>query len=66
MIEHQLKGLCYNCDEKYFSRHKCKEQKIFMVVMEDISEEYVVVLLVEELPLPSDVTYLATQAGSCH
>jgi hypothetical protein len=19
MIEHQLKGLCYNCDEKYFS-----------------------------------------------
>jgi hypothetical protein len=30
MVECQLKGLCYNCDDKYFSGHKCKEQKIFM------------------------------------
>jgi hypothetical protein len=22
MVEHQLKGLCYNCDDKYFSGHK--------------------------------------------
>jgi hypothetical protein len=25
MNERQLKGLCYNCDEKYFPGHKCKE-----------------------------------------
>jgi hypothetical protein len=25
MAERQLKGLCYNCDEKYFPGHKCKE-----------------------------------------
>jgi hypothetical protein len=25
MVECQLKGLCYNCDEKYFLGHKCKE-----------------------------------------
>jgi len=25
MIECQLKGLCYNCDEKCFPRHKCTE-----------------------------------------
>jgi hypothetical protein len=24
MAERQLKGLCYNCDEKYFLGHKCK------------------------------------------
>jgi hypothetical protein len=56
MDERQLKGLCYNCDEKYFPRHKCKEQNIFMAVTEDLFEEYVVVPLVEELPLPFDLT----------
>jgi hypothetical protein len=56
MDERQLKGLCYNCDGKYFPGHKCKEQKICMAVTEDISEEDVVVLPVGELPLPSDLT----------
>jgi hypothetical protein len=37
MVEHQLKGLCYNCDDKYFLGHKCKEQKIFMSISEDVS-----------------------------
>jgi hypothetical protein len=39
MVECQLKGLCYNCDEKYFSGHKGKEQNIFMAISEEISEE---------------------------
>jgi hypothetical protein len=39
MIERQLKVLCYNCDDKYFSVHKCKEQNIFMAIFEEISEE---------------------------
>jgi hypothetical protein len=39
MVECQLKGLCYNCDEKYFLRHKCKEQNIFMAISEDVLEE---------------------------
>jgi hypothetical protein len=56
MVERQLKGLCYNCDDKYFPGHKCKEHNIFMVVTEDISEEDVVVPPVEELPPPSDLT----------
>jgi hypothetical protein len=36
MDECQLKGLCYNCDEKYFPGHKCKEQNIFMAISEEI------------------------------
>jgi hypothetical protein len=36
MVECQLKGLCYNCDDKYFPGHKCKEQNPFMAIFEDI------------------------------
>jgi hypothetical protein len=39
MNECQLKGLCYNCDEKYFLGHKCKEKKLFMAISKDISED---------------------------
>jgi hypothetical protein len=56
MVECQLKGLCYNCDDKYFFGHKCKELNIFMVVTENIFEEDIVVPHVEELPPPSDMT----------
>jgi hypothetical protein len=33
MVECQLKGLFYNCDDKYFPGHKCKEQNLFMAMM---------------------------------
>jgi hypothetical protein len=39
MVERQLKVLCYNCDDKYFSGHKCKEQNLFMAISKEISEE---------------------------
>jgi hypothetical protein len=39
MDERKLKGLCYNCDEKYFTGHKCKEQNILMAISEDVLEE---------------------------
>jgi len=56
MVERQLKGLCHNCDDKYFLGHKCKEQKFFMDVTKDLSEEDVVVPPMEELPPPFDLT----------
>jgi hypothetical protein len=56
MVECQLKGLCYNCDDKYFLGHKCKEQKIFMAIYEDISEEDVETPLVSESPETTDIT----------
>jgi hypothetical protein len=55
MVECQLKGLCYNCDEKYFPSHKCKEQKIFMAISEDISKEDVETSLVPESPKITDI-----------
>jgi len=39
MAERQLKGLFYNCDDKYFPGHKCKEQNLFMTIFEDIQDE---------------------------
>jgi hypothetical protein len=56
MDEHQLKGLCYNCDEKYFSGHKCKEKNLFMAISEDISEEDVETFLASESPETTDIT----------
>jgi hypothetical protein len=52
MYERQLKGLFYNCDEKTFLWHKCKEQKLFMAISEDVPEEDVTVHLVKEPSLP--------------
>jgi hypothetical protein len=59
MVECQLKGLCYNCDEKYFSGHKCKEQKQFMAISEDVPKEDVTIPLVEEPSLPDATQDLA-------
>jgi hypothetical protein len=56
MVERQLKGLYYNCDDKYFLRHKCKEHKFFMAMNEDASKDEAVVSPVDELPSPSDLT----------
>jgi len=56
MDEHQLKGLCYNCDDKYFSGHKCKEQNIFMAISEDISEEDLETAPVSESPKITNIT----------
>jgi hypothetical protein len=35
MVDHQLKGLCYNCDEKYSPWHKCNEHKLFISISKD-------------------------------
>jgi hypothetical protein len=55
MAERQLKGLCYNCDDKYFPGHKCKEQNLFMAISEDIQEEDVDNPPMPESPEISDI-----------
>jgi hypothetical protein len=52
MVECQLKGIFYNCDEKYFPGHKCKEQKLFMAISKDVPKEDVKIPLVDEPSLP--------------
>jgi hypothetical protein len=50
MVEHQLKGICYNCDAKYLPGKKCKEQ--IMAISEDVTEEDATIPIVEEPSLP--------------
>jgi hypothetical protein len=56
MAKCQLKGLCYNCDEKYFSGNKCKEKNLFMEISEDVSEQEVKAPPVAESPEHTDLT----------
>jgi hypothetical protein len=56
MTERQLKGLFYNCDDKYFSGHKCKEKNLFMAILEDVLEEDVEAPLVSVSPEPTYIT----------
>jgi hypothetical protein len=56
MVERQLKGFCYNCDDKYFPGHKCKEQKLFMAISEDVFDEDVEVSPEVALPQIYDIT----------
>jgi hypothetical protein len=55
MAECQLKGLCYNCDDKYFPGHKCKEQNLFMAISKDIQEDDVDTPPVPESPEISEI-----------
>jgi hypothetical protein len=50
MVEFQLKGLCYNCDDNFFPRNKCKEQNHFLAISEDVSKDDVEAPLVALLP----------------
>jgi hypothetical protein len=56
MVECQLKGLCYNCDDKYFLGHKCKEHNLFMAISEEILEEYEETPSMSESPESTDIT----------
>ena len=56
MVECQLKGLCYNCDDKYFLGHKCKEKNLFMDISEDVSKEDVESPLVSVSPKSTNIT----------
>jgi hypothetical protein len=56
MVERQLKGLCYNCDDKYFLGHKCTEQNLFMAIFEEISEEDEETPSMSESPESTDIT----------
>lgn len=56
MVKRQFKGLCYNCDDKYFPGHKCKEQKLVMAISENVSDEDVEVSIEAMLLPTNDIT----------
>jgi hypothetical protein len=57
MYERQLKGLIYNCDDKYFPGHKCKEKNLFMAMSKDVSKEEEYVSRLPKIPPPDDLNH---------
>ena len=41
IVECQHKGFYHIFDEKYFPKHKCKEKKLFLAILEDIYDDEV-------------------------
>jgi hypothetical protein len=56
MVECQLKGLFYNCDQKYLSGHKCKEHNFFMAISKDVFYNKIKAPHVVKLPKPTHIT----------
>jgi hypothetical protein len=56
MEECQLKGLCYNFDEKYFPKNKCNKQNLFMAISKDVVDKEAKSSPVEDLPPIDDTT----------
>uniref|UniRef100_A0A2N9EEL0 Chromo domain-containing protein n=1 Tax=Fagus sylvatica TaxID=28930 RepID=A0A2N9EEL0_FAGSY len=46
MSERRKKGLCYNCDERWSSDHRCKNRKLYL--MEEVDDEEAELVEVEE------------------
>jgi hypothetical protein len=58
MVECQLKGLFYNCDDNFFPGNKCKELKLLMTNFKDVANEEVEASSMEDLPHIDDTTSL--------
>jgi hypothetical protein len=46
MSERRKKGLCYNCDERWSSDHRCKNRKLYL--MEEVENEEAELIEIEE------------------
>ena len=64
--ERKLKGLCFNCDNKYSKGHKCGENKLFYIDCEEEEEQE----KKQELSQDEDVEEISseemTPTISCH
>jgi len=39
MAQRRAEGLCYNCPEKFFVGHRCKQLAVFEIVSDDVDDE---------------------------
>ncbi|CAA0816385.1 Unknown protein, partial [Striga hermonthica] len=64
MKERRLKGLCYNCDDKWSPSHKCANLFLIYVGSDEDLEEIPEPLEEEELTIQGDASSLNALAGS--
>jgi hypothetical protein len=46
MSKKRKKGLCYNCDERWSSDHRCKNRKLYL--MEEVEDKEAELIEIEE------------------
>lgn len=56
MLARREKGLCYNCDEKFFMGHKCQGKFFFLISDEGEDVADIHIEGVSTLPLPTEIT----------
>jgi hypothetical protein len=64
MSERRKKGLCYNCDEKWSTNHKCRTMKLYIMEEMDLDEDLEQVIeeeseLTEESEESAEITLCA-------
>ena len=55
-MKEEKKGLCFNCDSKYSTVHKCGEKKLFYIDYEEDEEEDKETLEEKQQETPEEIT----------
>ena len=62
MSERRKKGLCYNCDERWSSDHKCKNRKLYL--MEEVEDEEAELVEMDEEEEKAEITLCVLLAST--
>jgi hypothetical protein len=63
MSERRKKGLCYNCDERWSSDHRCKDRKLY--VMEEVEDEEAELVEIEEEEVEAELEETKAEITLC-
>jgi hypothetical protein len=63
MSERRKKGLCYNCDERWSSDHKCKDRKLYL--MEEVEDEEAELVEIEEEEVEAELEEAKAEITLC-
>jgi hypothetical protein len=63
MSERRKKGLCYNCDERWSSDHRCKDRKLYLI--EEVEDEEAELVKIEEEEVEAELEEAKAEITLC-
>jgi hypothetical protein len=63
MLERRKMGLCYNCDERWSSDHRCENRKLYL--MEEVEDEEAKLVEMEEEEVEAKLEEEKTEITLC-
>uniref|UniRef100_A0A2N9G2Y4 Ty3 transposon capsid-like protein domain-containing protein n=1 Tax=Fagus sylvatica TaxID=28930 RepID=A0A2N9G2Y4_FAGSY len=63
MSERRKKGLCYNCDERWSSNHRCKDRKLYLI--EEVEDEEAELVEIEEEEVEAELEEAKAEITLC-